>query len=528
MATTHSSRTSRVGSSPLVPGDPRQLGDYWLAGRLGAGGQGVVYEAYDPDGNRVAVKTLHGDFVGDGSLDRFAKEVEAARRVSSFCTARIIAVDLEHTRPYIVSEYVPGPDLQRAVATGGTFGPDELHWLGVGVATALTAIHQAGVIHRDLKPANVLLGPGGPRVIDFGIARTDEMSRSATGQIKGTPRYMAPETFQGERAGPEADIWAWGAVLLFAATGRAPFAGDQFAVIMRNVLHHEPDLTALPESLRATVAAARRARPGRRQGPAVECRLRTAHRSRVRRRRGRRPEQRRPRSVLQPRRRRPGGAHQRDDTALGRAQPPADPPTRQLQGGVRHQPRRPPLRRVRGVGDRGVGHPAAAAAPALTPLAGPEGETEGRAGRSQVQPGRPAVRAHRGEHPQGAGSDVRTNLRGPEEGVRSPRLQFRRQVHHGRDHHMGTRQRSRVAHQGRPPEPRLRRRSRVRPRRPYAALRRKQRRGADHGHQPLHQAARTVRRGGHERQGGPHGVRQGGRHARDRIRCFDPDVGRAQ
>ncbi|HEX2313200.1 MAG TPA: serine/threonine-protein kinase, partial [Thermomonospora sp.] len=241
-----------MGLSRLAPGDPRQLGDYWLAGRLGAGGQGVVYEGYAPDGTRVAVKTLHGDGLRAG----FAKEVEAARRVSSFCTARILAADLDGERPYVVSEYVPGPDLQRAVESSGPFGADDLHRLAVGVATALVAIHQAGVVHRDLKPANVLLGPGGPRVIDFGIARTEEMSRSATGQFKGTPRYMAPEMFRGERAGPQADVWAWGALVVFAATGRPPFAGDQLPVLMRNVLHTEPDLGPLPEPLRDTVAAA--------------------------------------------------------------------------------------------------------------------------------------------------------------------------------------------------------------------------------------------------------------------------------
>jgi WD40 repeat protein/predicted Ser/Thr protein kinase len=245
-----------MGLSRLVPGDPRQLGDYWLAGRLGAGGQGVVYEGYAADGTRVAIKTLHGDLLGDGLRDGFAREVEAARRVSSFCTARIVAVDLEADRPYVVSEYVPGPDLQQAVESGGPLGPDDLTRLAVGVATALTAIHQAGVVHRDLKPANVLLGPGGPRVIDFGIARTEEMSRSATGQIKGTPRYMAPEIFRGGRAGPGADVWAWGALVLFAATGRLPFTGDELPAIMRSVLHHEPDLGALGGPLRRAVAAA--------------------------------------------------------------------------------------------------------------------------------------------------------------------------------------------------------------------------------------------------------------------------------
>ena len=244
-----------MGFAPLLPGDPRQLGDYWLAGRLGAGGQGVVYEGYAPGGARVAVKALHGEAVTDKARARFAREVEAARRVASFCTARILAADVDAEPPYLVSEYVAGPDLQHAVTAGGPFAPDELHRLATGVATALTAIHHAGVVHRDLKPGNVLLGPDGPRVIDFGIARTAEMTRSAGG-VKGTPRYMAPEVFRGGEPTAEQDVWAWGAVVLFAALGRPPFSGDSLPAVMNSVLHDEPDVDALPASLRAVVEAA--------------------------------------------------------------------------------------------------------------------------------------------------------------------------------------------------------------------------------------------------------------------------------
>ncbi|WP_433227343.1 hypothetical protein [Microtetraspora malaysiensis] len=96
-------------ASALLPGDPPRLGDYWLAGRVGAGGQGVVYEAYDPEGVRVAVKVLHGDAASDPALrNRFGKEATAARRVASFCTARVLAVDLDGPKPYIVGEYVEG------------------------------------------------------------------------------------------------------------------------------------------------------------------------------------------------------------------------------------------------------------------------------------------------------------------------------------------------------------------------------------------------------------------------------------
>ncbi|WP_436988338.1 protein kinase family protein [Streptomyces sp. enrichment culture] len=155
------------------------MGDYWLAARLGAGGQGVVYEAYDASGARHALKTLHRE--ADPFLrDRFRREAEAARRVAAFCTARIVAAGVDGDIPYLVTEYVPGPTLAQRVRSGGPLDEAALLRLATGAATALAAIHQADVVHRDLKPANVLLGPDGPRIIDFGIARAPEMSLTAT------------------------------------------------------------------------------------------------------------------------------------------------------------------------------------------------------------------------------------------------------------------------------------------------------------------------------------------------------------
>ncbi|MEV4573716.1 serine/threonine-protein kinase [Nonomuraea jabiensis] len=244
-------------ADPLRPGDPSRLGRYRLASRLGSGGQGVVYEGYDEAANRVAVKVLHAYLSGDSPLRRrFTREVTAARQVASFCTARILDHDLEGERPHIVSEFVPGPSLRAAVAEGAPFSGDPLHRLAVGVATALAAIHQAGVVHRDLKPENVLMGPDGPRVIDFGIARAAGLSMTSTGELAGTPMYMAPELFSGGRAEPAADVFAWGSVVLFAATGRDAFTAPTTIAVINRLLNHDPDVEILPEGLRELVRAA--------------------------------------------------------------------------------------------------------------------------------------------------------------------------------------------------------------------------------------------------------------------------------
>ncbi|MFJ4773999.1 WD40 repeat domain-containing serine/threonine protein kinase [Streptomyces uncialis] len=247
----------------LQTGDPARLGGYWLAARLGAGSQGVVYEAYDAGGTRVALKVLHYDahsFV----RDRFAKELAAARRVASFCTAQILDSETEGERPYIVSEYIPGPTLGARLRDQGTLPADEVTRLAVGTATALAAIHHAGVVHRDLKPGNVLLGPDGPRVIDFGIARTSDMSLTATNVLMGTYGYMAPEVLAGRRATAASDVFAWGAMVLYASGGQEPFRGENLAEVAHRTSTFEPDLSAVPSALRPLVAASIAKEPERR------------------------------------------------------------------------------------------------------------------------------------------------------------------------------------------------------------------------------------------------------------------------
>ncbi|MCG5468961.1 protein kinase [Micromonospora sp. LAH09] len=246
----------------LFPGDPSRIGGYDVLGRLGEGGMGSVFLARSPQGRRVAVKVVRSELSGDDEFrGRFRSEVNRARQVPPFCTAEVLDADPDHDPPYLVVEYVEGPSLAQVIRERGPLGAAQLHSIAVGVATALTAIHGAGVIHRDLKPANVLVAPGGIKVIDFGIARAFEATsqHTRTNQMVGTVSYMAPEridTASGQPVGPAADIFAWGAVVAHAATGRNPFGGDSATAIAMRILTQPPDLSGLGGTLRELVSRA--------------------------------------------------------------------------------------------------------------------------------------------------------------------------------------------------------------------------------------------------------------------------------
>ncbi|SDH17430.1 WD domain-containing protein, G-beta repeat-containing protein [Sinosporangium album] len=243
----------------LSASDPESIGVHRLLRVLGVGGQGTVYLAESPTGQQVAVKVLHARMTTDDTVVRsFRRETALAQQVAIFCTAAVLEAGFSEGRPYLVSEYVPGPSLHELVATGGPRTGSGLRRLAVATLTALEAVHRAGIVHRDFKPANVIMGPEGPVVIDFGIARiletTTATSATSSGLV-GTPAYMAPEQLANQPAGPASDLFSWAATMVFAATGHPAFAGEHAAAVMGAVLGRDPDVEGVPEPLRTLLAA---------------------------------------------------------------------------------------------------------------------------------------------------------------------------------------------------------------------------------------------------------------------------------
>ncbi len=232
---------------------------------------GVVYLALDTEGRPLAIKVIRREFAADPAFRaRFTTEVANARRVASFCTARVLDHGESGGLPYLVTEFVEGQSLEDYVRARGAFPAESLRALAVGMAAALRAIHAARLVHRDLKPANVLLSPTGPRVIDFGIARALDATgrQTATGIVLGSPGWMAPEQLFEGRSDTAADVFAWGTLVAFAAGGRHPYGTGNVMVLATRAYQGEYDLSRVPEDLRDLVATTLDPSPARRPSAA--------------------------------------------------------------------------------------------------------------------------------------------------------------------------------------------------------------------------------------------------------------------
>jgi Protein kinase domain len=256
---------------------PRQVGPYILVERLGRGGMGEVWLAEDPTGasggapRRVALKLLDPHRVDDPEARaRFAREVDAARRVSGPTIAALLDADVDAPQPWLASAYVAGPTLADHITAHGALADSALRALGSALAEALVAIHAAGVVHRDLTPRNVVLGPDGPRVVDFGIAWYDgAASITQTGARVGTPSWMAPERLTHDEATAAGDVWSWGAVMAYAALGFPAVGGSGPEVVAQRIISGDVDVAGVPSWLAPWVAAAMSVAPGERPTPAA-------------------------------------------------------------------------------------------------------------------------------------------------------------------------------------------------------------------------------------------------------------------
>ncbi|MFI9587674.1 serine/threonine protein kinase [Streptomyces sp. NPDC052236] len=241
---------------PLDESDPMEIGRYRLAGRLGSGGMGSVYLGRSPGGRPAAVKVISDQFRNNPqALERFRREVETLRTLRSAYTAALIDSEISAPPYWLATEYVPGPTLDTAVAADGPLPADLCRALLAALAEGLGDIHTHGVWHRDIKPQNVILSATGPQLIDFGIARGSEQTALTQVGSMGTPGYTAPEILTHNNVGPAGDVFALGATIAFAATGRAPYGEGLFAAISYRAVHESVDLNGVEPALAELISA---------------------------------------------------------------------------------------------------------------------------------------------------------------------------------------------------------------------------------------------------------------------------------
>ena len=234
------------------------MGDYTLLSKIGEGGMGIVHLARKPGGDRVALKMLRPHIVGDDEARaRLAREVNSLSRIRSKWIAEIVDADPWAPIPYVATRYVPGLALHDHVVEEGAIAGADLLWFAACLAEGLASVHEVGVLHRDIKPSNVLMEGRTPILIDFGLARVaDDPKLTHTGWLLGTPGYLAPEILYGDDATAASDVHSWAATVAYAATGNPPFGRGPSMAIMDRVRRGEHDLTGVPDSLHAVLAAA--------------------------------------------------------------------------------------------------------------------------------------------------------------------------------------------------------------------------------------------------------------------------------
>jgi serine/threonine-protein kinase len=226
---------------------PKKLGRYNIVRELGKGAMGIVYEGVDPTINRrVAIKTARRDVMevggrADEMMARFLREATAAGGLNHPNIITIYDAGEEGNMAYIAMEFLEGGDLFDLMERKRRFTPEEAVDIAATICDALALAHDQGIVHRDIKPANILIPDNAPlKIADFGIARIENSNLTQEGAMIGTPHYMSPEQFMGQRADSRSDLFSAGIILYEMLTGEKPFSGEALSTVMHNVIKGSP------------------------------------------------------------------------------------------------------------------------------------------------------------------------------------------------------------------------------------------------------------------------------------------------
>ncbi len=263
-----------------APDSLGRFGPYEIVEHIASGGMGIVFKARDPALNRmVAIKVLPPALAANAiARARFIREARAAAAVVHDHVVPIYAVDEFRGIPYLVMQFVHGRSLSERLRAGGPLKLEEVLRIGAQAAAGLAAAHAQGLIHRDVKPGNILLENSVERVklTDFGLARAaDDIGLTRTGELAGTPEFMAPEQASNEPVDERSDLFSFGSVLYVMGTGCSPFQGSSVIAVVRKVCDEQPPPLheinpAIPRWLSQIVARLMAKAPEKRFGSAKE------------------------------------------------------------------------------------------------------------------------------------------------------------------------------------------------------------------------------------------------------------------
>ncbi|MBI2435229.1 MAG: serine/threonine protein kinase [Candidatus Hydrogenedentes bacterium] len=255
---------------------PKKLGRYEVVAELGKGAMGVVYEGRDPNiGRRVAIKTARRDVMestgmADEMMVRFLREAQAAGALNHPNIITIYDADEEDGIAYIAMEFLEGGNLRDLIDAKKKLDVTQIVEIGATLCEALAVAHDNGIVHRDIKPANIMTVKGGEiKIADFGIAHVSDSNLTQEGALIGTPHYMSPEQFMGQKLDGRSDLFSVANILYEMLTGEKPFTGEALSTVMHHVIKtdptppHEFNLT-IPDELSKVIMKALAKRPAQR------------------------------------------------------------------------------------------------------------------------------------------------------------------------------------------------------------------------------------------------------------------------